>query len=575
MLIDARGVPSGETIETEVCIIGAGPAGITAAQEFLGQDLRVCLLETGGLEYSEPVQQLAAAEGDSIGDFYPGAYYMRHREFGGTGHRWSIRLDSGKPGVRYVPFDPIDFEKRDEVPYSGWPITKADLDPYYDRAQSVCQIGPYAYDAESWADPQSPPYQFASGNLQTKMFQCGPRDVFLEDYQERFRNSDNITTYLYATAVELETDALGQTVNRVRVATLEGNQFHIAAKYFVVAKGGLESARLLLLSNQVQEQGLGNQHDLVGRFFMDHQMVRAGLLFPSNPNIFEKLALYDLRAVRGTDVIGKFLLSEDVMRRHRLLNTATALFPRHSIYRWNPMRLLFPQGKHYRSKAVDSVQALLRAKRNRKVPAGLLQHLANIATGLDDICYMQFRRKPLISHPSGMFGFDQGNWSNLPNKQKQFGLFEVIHLAEQAPDPENRVTLGTELDALGCAKIKLYWRWNEIDTQSILKVQDILVEEFAQAGLGYLKLERDRGLPQLILPSIHHHMGTTRMSESPRQGVVDANCKVHGVSNLYIASSSVFPTGSYANPTLTIIAVAIRVADQVKSRLTESAVALY
>ena len=574
MLIDARGITSGETIEAEVCIIGAGPAGISAAQEFLGKDLRVCLLETGGFAYDEPTQQLAAAECDTIGDFYPGAYYIRHRGFGGTGNHWNILLDSGKPGVRYVPFDPIDFEKRDEVPHSGWPITKADLDPYYDRAQSVCQIGPYAYDAEAWADPQSSPYPFASGNLQTKMFQCGPRDVFLEDYRDRFKASKNITTYLYATAVELETDALGQTVTRVRVATLEGNQFHIAAKFVVVAKGGLESARLLLLSNQVQKQGLGNQHDIVGRYFMDHQMVRAGLLFPASPAVFDKLALYDLRAVRGTDVIGKFLLSEETMRRHRLLNTATALFPRHPIYQWDPIRLLFPQGKRYRSESIASVKALLKAKRNRRLPADLLQHLVKIATGLDDIAYMHFRRKPIISHPSGVFGFDQGGWSSLPDRQKQFGLFEVVHLAEQAPDPENRVTLGTELDALGCAKIKLYWRWNEIDTQSILKVQDILVEEFAKAGLGRLKLERDRDLPQLILPSIHHHMGTTRMSESPRQGVVDANCQVHGVSNLYIASSSVFPTGSYANPTLTIVAMAIRVADQVKNRLTAPAIAL-
>lgn len=574
MLIDARGISGGETIQTEVCIIGAGPAGITAAQEFLGRDLRVCLLETGGLEYSEPVQQLAAAEGNSIGDFYPGAYYLRHRQFGGTGHHWNIHLNSGKLGVRYVPFDPIDFEQRDEVPHSGWPISKTDLDPYYERAQAVCQIGPYAYDAEAWADPQSPPYPFASGNLQTKMFQCGPRAVFLEDYRERFRQSDNITTYLYATAVELETDELGQTVTRIRVATLEGNQFYIAAKFVVVAKGGLESARLLLLSKQGQQQGLGNQRDLVGRYFMDHQMVRAGLLYPASPAVFDQLALYDLRAVRGTDVIGKFLLSEETMRRHRLLNTATALFPRHAIYGWNPMRWLFPEGRRYRSDAVASVQALLQAKRDRHLPANLLQHLAKIATGLDDIGYMQLRRKPLYSHPSGAFGFDLGGWSMLPDKQKQFGLFEVVHLAEQAPDPENRVTLGSELDALGCRKIKIYWRWNEIDSQSILKVQDILVEEFAKAGLGRLKLERDRGMPQIILPSIHHHMGTTRMSESPTQGVVDPNCKLHGVSNLYIASSSVFPTGSYANPTLTIIAIAIRVADQVKNQLAESAVAI-
>ncbi|MFM7425991.1 MAG: GMC family oxidoreductase, partial [Elainella sp.] len=156
--------------------------------------------------------------------------------------------------------------------------------------------------------------------------------------------------------------------------------------------------------------------------------------------------------------------------------------------------------------------------------------------------------------------------------QKQFGLFEVVHLAEQAPDPNNRITLGTERDALGCPKVKLYWRWNDIDIQSLIKVQDILVEEFARAGLGHLKLERDQGVPQLILPSIHHHMGTTRMSLDSKQGVVDADCKVHGVSNLFIASSSVFPTGSYANPTLTIIAMAIRVADQVKACMTKSTV---
>ncbi len=574
MLIDARTIASGETIETDVCIIGAGPAGITAAQEFLGRDLRVCLLETGGLEYSEPAQQLAAAEGNSIGDFYPGAYYIRHREFGGTGHRWNIRLDSGKPGVRYVPFDPIDFEHRDELPYSGWPITKADLDPYYERAQAVCQIGDYAYDAEAWADPQSPPLKFASGNLQTKMFQCGPRDVFLEDYRDRFIRSDHISLYIHATAVELATDALGKTVNQVQVATLTGNHFQIAAKFVVLAQGGIESARLLLLSKQGQQQGLGNQHDLVGRFFMDHQMVRTGLLFPSSPDIFDQLALYDLRAVRGTDVIGKFLFSESMMRQHRLLNTAVALFPRHSIYQWNPMRQLFPKGKRYHSKAIASVQALLQAKRDRRLPADLLKHLAQIATGLDDIAYTQLRRQPLYSHPSSIYGFDQGGWSALPNKAKQFGLFEVVQLAEQSPDPENRVTLGSERDALGCAKIKLYWRWNEIDIQSILKAQDLLVKEFAEAGLGHLKLERDHGVPQLILPSIHHHMGTTRMHESPKQGVVDANCRVHGLSNLYIASSSVFPTGSYANPTLTIIAMAIRVADAVKTRLTASAVAL-
>lgn len=143
--------------------------------------------------------------------------------------------------------------------------------------------------------------------------------------------------------------------------------------------------------------------------------------------------------------------------------------------------------------------------------------------------------------------------------------------AEQAPDPENRVTLGDELDALGCRRARLHWRWGDVNINSVLRAQELLGAEVARAGLGTLRVELDGGRPHLLAPGLHHHMGTTRMHADPRQGVVDENCRVHGLGNLFVAGSSVFPTGGYINSTLTIVALAIRLADHLKSRVADGA----
>lgn len=565
MMIDARRVSNSETIETDVCVIGGGPAGITIAQEFLGSDVRVCLLETGGLEPDANIQALAAGAGDTIGDFYPGAIYMRNRLYGGTAHAWNIDMGKGKsPGVRYVTLDDIDFEKRDWIPHSGWPITKATLDPYYERAHAVCKTGPYQYDVDFWADNQAQPLPFQSDRVTTRMFQFGPREVFIHDYRKQIEQSPNITLYLYATVVELETDDLAKTVTKVQVATLEGNRFEVTAKYVILAMGGIENARLLLLSDRVQKSGLGNQHDVVGRYFMDHPLIRTGMFYPANRQVINSLALYDTRWVKDTMVIGKPVLSEAVMRREKLLNINLAMFPRPAIYGLNPLRTLLPQGKRFRSDAVNSAQAIVKALKGKQLPKNLSRHVFNLLTGVDDLIYYQWRKKQHFLH---RYGLDTGGWFNVPDREKAFGCFEVFHLSEQAPDPENRVTLGEARDRLGCRQVQIHWRWNDIDIRSTRRAQEIFAEEFARLGLGKLNIELDRGVPQVFLPSTHHNMGSTRMHEDPKQGVVDANCKVHDVSNLYVASCSVFPTGGYANPTLSIIALSIRVADQIKAQL--------
>ncbi|WP_017653576.1 GMC oxidoreductase [Fortiea contorta] len=547
MLIDALNLSSDQIVETDVCIVGAGPAGLTLAREFADTDLQVCLLESGGIDFDKNTQALS--EGESVENLFGNLADLRRLQFGGTANSWSIRIGKNEIGVRHLPLEPIDFEKRDWLPYSGWPFNKSHLDPFYERAQVVCKLGSFVYDAESWQNEQTPQLPFKN-HVMTSMFQFGPRAVFTHEYREEIHRAKNITTYLHANLLSIETDDTAKTVTRLRVACLSGKNFSIRAKIFILAAGGIENARLLLLSNKVQKAGLGNQNDLVGRFFMDHPLVKCGKLIPASPDVFKNTALYDLRRVNNIPVMGKLGLTQEVMRREQLLNISA---------------ILFPVPKPVQLKAVNSLKTLLSLIHNPTLKKDTIKHIGNVIVGLDYILPAAYgaltKQEPFL--PSLAWG----GWSRLSNIAGRFSEFEVLHQTEQAPFPDNRLTLTDEHDRLGRQKVKLHWRWHDIDIDTIKRSQEILKAEFAQAGIGELQIERDGELPKLIHPGAHHHMGTTRMHDSPLQGVVDSNCKLHDVANLFIAGSSVFPTGGFANPTLTIVALAIRLADHVKAVL--------
>jgi len=249
-------------------------------------------------------------------------------------------------------------------------------------------------------------------------------------------------------------------------------------------------------------------------------------------------------------VMGGVSLTNEAMRREQLLNVSTLFFPRHK--RFRP------------SQAMTSLKELLTAKALKEGSKGTFQHLSNVVTGLDDIAasvYEKVTRKPQPFWAN----LSQGGWSQVANKERVYDVFEILHQTEQAPHPDNRVVLGEEYDKLGRRKVRMQTRWHEEDIRSVRRAQEVLAQEIARAGLGEYKIELEGELPTLATAGTSHHMGTTRMHIDPTQGVVDANCRVHSVSNLYIASSSVFPTGGYANPTLTIVALSLRLADRVKS----------
>jgi choline dehydrogenase-like flavoprotein len=525
LLIDARTLPEHTMIEAEVCIIGAGAAGITVAREFIGQPFRVCLLESGGLEFEEDTQDLYA--GENIGHPYFQLDRTRLRFLGGTTNHW---------GGFCRPLDQIDFEIREWIPHSGWPFDKTHLAPFYERAQTICQLGPFTYDVKDWETEDTPRIPFVGDRVVTQLFQFSPPTHFGKVYRVEIERATNVRTFLYANVVDIETSNNTRTVTRARVACLQGNRFWVSAKLFILAAGGIENPRLLLLSNKVQRAGLGNQNDLVGRFFMEHPEFVSGSWLLSDPSL--PLGLYKVHPKvnngKKVKVRGMVTLSSEILRSEGLLSASATLEP-----------------SDPRSEGVASAQFPLEATRRGYLPDDFMEHLSNVIADIDNI-------------DDGAIGV----YRKFLNRIQSFPIvvMSLYNRIEQAPNPESRVVLSDQRDSLGQYRVRLDWQLGSIDKRSIRRTHEIVGQELGRAGLGRLRLTLDEGdttWPHSMRGG-NHHIGTTRMHIDPKKGVVDENCQVHGVSNLFIAGSSVFPTGGSANPTLTIVALAVKLADHLK-----------
>jgi choline dehydrogenase-like flavoprotein len=162
-------------------------------------------------------------------------------------------------------------------------------------------------------------------------------------------------------------------------------------------------------------------------------------------------------------------------------------------------------------------------------------------------------------------GLGRGGWSMIKNNEKKYNRLELLAIAEQTPNRNNRVTVVEEKDALGCSKTKLHFTYSDEDIASIRRAQTLMGEALTESGLGTYMPPKDDAAEIKNMYGLHHTMGTTRMSDDPLNGVVDSDCRVHGFKNIFIAGNSTFSTGGYANPTLTGLAVSLRVADKVKT----------
>jgi choline dehydrogenase-like flavoprotein len=566
VFVDARRVASGERIETDVCIVGAGAAGITLAREFVGGPVRVAVLESGGLTFDAETQSLY--EGQLAGVPYFPLTTARVRFFGGTTNHWA--------GFCH-PFGEQDFEPRAWVPYSGWPLRKAELEQFYERASRIVHLDSAEFGVGYWSERSTAAPLPLNGRVVTRPAQIAPESFrnFGATYRDVLGGSRNVVTYLYANATEIETDETDRSVSGVRVATLEGKEFSVSARSFVLALGGIENPRLLLASTGRHPRGLGNQHDLVGRFFLEHPRFRAATVVPADPQL--RVGFYVPHRARATEIQGYIALSDELKRAEELVDVQIRIEPD---YRESFARALD-------SDDVDSLEALEAAARSGGPLDDFGRHVSRIASDVTTWRQFTVAGSPLpVPYPEVVSTLARSGRvdrvSLLPallGDIAGFGYAKVSGAApldtlaltarmEAAPNPDSRVTLVRERDALGMRRVKLDWRLSEIDKRSAVRAVEIVGAELGRAGLGRLRVdvsERESGWPDDIAGG-WHHMGTTRMSDDPRRGVVDRNCRVYGLSNLFVAGSSVFPTAGSGTPTLTLVALALRLADHLKSR---------
>ncbi len=522
MILDARSVPAGTVLETEVCIVGAGAAGITLAREFISSPFRVTLLESGGMNYEPDVQQLYA--GRSIGQAFETLTTSRLRFFGGTTNHW---------GGWCLPLDPIDFAPRDHLPYHGWPFQRPYLDPWYRRAQAVCGLGPYDYRPSSWGiRPAEIPPPFAGPDFEPKILQVSSVH-FGPAYASELRRAPRVSVYLHANAFNFRPDESHAAVGELAVKTLSGNHFTVRARTYILAAGGIENARLLLASGRAGGNGLGNEHDLVGRFFMVHLTYSGGTIVPSHPRM-----RFDFRQEGNDTGFGG---------KHPFVSfigpTAAAM---HRLELPN----MFIDWSYEFSPVVHGVNALKRVLEGEPHGGHWLADLAKVIGNLEGVTDFGVRKVL----------FDEG----IPIE-----AMTVNCASEQEPNPESRILLGSARDRLGMPEVTVDWQLVPEDKSKAAATLQLLGAEIGRAGFGRFRPALVEGGPW---PSNfygnEHQMGTTRMHRDPKLGVVDENCRLHTMSNLYIAGSSVFPTGGANNPTLTIVALALRLADHVKEGLT-------
>jgi len=533
MFIESKDLDEFKSVDADICIVGAGVAGITIARELINSGKNVVILESGNLKPESDTQSLN--KGLKSGLKYYDLESSRIRAFGGTSHAWHIGENPGF--VRLRSLDAMDFEKRDWVPYSGWPITKSELDPYYERAHRVFKIGPCRYDADYWSDQNNKPeISFSDKSIQTTIFQFARKDVFYSDYRKELANAKNIKIYLNATVQNLHLNEYAKHLNSASATFSDGKKIDVHANCFILAQGGLENPRTLLLSDDRMKNGIGNQNDVVGRFFMEHPHLWSGTFYPSDYSIFQNKLLYQIHSENSLKIMGKFVFSEELIRQNKILNNAVSIH--HS-----PMQAL--------KKSVQSIRKLSGAISERNL--NLLPELKTVFKNSGVIAYAALRK---------LINGDREQWFD---KKYKYHGFLLNMMSEQSPDPESRIILDRKKDRFGQNCLNLKWKLNSSDIRSIRRFQQIFDEELRKNSLGRIDIDlHDDSVPETIHGG-YHHMGTTRMSENPKNGVVDRNCKVHGISNLFVAGSSVFPTVGYANPTLTIVALSIRLTEHLKS----------
>ena len=511
MFKDLKVYPSNSILEYDICIVGSGPAGISLAKKLFDTNLKIAVLESGGIEPEPEYQELNI--GENSGPSYLSLDSSRLRCFGGAGKLWA--------GV-CAPFKKDEFYKKAYIPLSGWPISFSSLESYYKEAAEMLGISYEKFYDKSLLGNTFKEKSFNELNknntfLSPNIYQISNKNHrdLAEKYKNEFETSRNIDVIFHSTATEINLIPNTKSVESVSVADLFGNKSTIKSKIFVLACGALENPRILLSSNKLLENGVGNNYGFVGTCFMSHPGIKdVAEIYKTSS---EKCITHDIN--NNYKVV--FEVSSNERNNQQILRHSLSISPQ----------------KNFKNKSSYNFSEV-------------------ISDGVKLFENTSFLKK-IVCH------FQKNNTFSPKNWNLDIGL-------EQPPRLSNNLKLHFSKDRLGIPKINMHWNdISQIEKDTVLKSVRTMARELGALGIGRIKYKKMllSGQSFKIDDPINHHIGTTRMSESPKTGAVDKNCKVFGVSNLYIAGSSVFATSSIVNPTYTIVALSLRLGDYIKKSI--------
>jgi choline dehydrogenase-like flavoprotein len=528
-----------------VCIIGAGAAGISMAISLSRQGKRVLLVEGG--DWDETPEIVDAYVGKASAP-HPQTTEFRYQRFGGTTHLW---------GGRCVPLDQHDFEQRAHVPASGWPKGATDISNYYAEALSHCDAGENNFTISSFGANARPIFNEAP-QLSPDLNEYIERYSLPTDFGKKFRqeltDSSNAYVLLRTRCICLNVDA--DNANEVRSVTLhDGNQaIDIKVNQVVLAGGGIETTRLMLASRQ-KTPAWSYLDASLGKYYACHyDLIFGALRFTGEKPVFDFQ-----KTSEGVYARRKLQFSAEFQAQNGLLNSAFRLhFPAYA----DPSHGSGIMSTIYLAKSIlkPEYQAILNHGVNQSAHRGQsFKHLMNVVMDIGSVIKFAYDWLFKIKLAKRRIPY-----TLVANRN---GTYPIEFNSEQVSDVNNRIELLEEVDRFGMQRISVHWKMTELDIASGIKTFKLLKAQFEKTRGCRLEFDSNE-LEQRMrnaLPVGGHHMGTTRMGNSPLDSVVDVNCKVHGVQNLYIASASVFTTNSHANPTLTIVALALRLSEHLAS----------
>jgi choline dehydrogenase-like flavoprotein len=541
MISHADTIAMNACLWADVCIVGGGAAGISLALSLSGQGLKIVVLESGEMRERAATQALYAGEvADEKLHSPPDKY--RQRRFGGSTAIW---------GGRCVPFDPIDFDTRAWVPNSGWPISYEDLLPFYPQANALSEAGRFAYGADEALGADAPPIfrGFESDIVRTnslERFSCPTN--FGTRYARRLKVAPDIHVLLGANCTNIGLETGTRAVDELEVKTLAGRRFRVAVRAAVLATGGLETARLLLASRHAAPSGIGNEHDVVGRYYMCHIAGNVGTLVvrgsPADVRHGYEITPEGIYARR------RLGMTPQAQREHGLTNAVARLhFP----------RITDPRHRNGVLSGLFLARRLISYEYAKRLNDGTPPSASVYARHLLNVVSDPIDTTAFLAHWLARRTLAQRKFPSviLRNRGNRFSL--EIH-AEQMPNAASHVALTDRADALGMPQLRVDWRYSQGDIEAVRRMLDLMAAEFERSGVAQLDYDRDTLEDDLMRFGAYggHHIGTARMGDDPRTSVVDADCRVHSLRNLYVAGSAVFPTASQANPTLTLVALSLR-----------------